>query len=1618
MSSKFLFWSQALLVFLLVCTDFTYSQVHYYVRPSPNGPCPRNSFCLTLPQLAISIGNEINISLIFLPGNHTLDRELSLNHRDSCSLVAAQLNETVYIECVNQSGRFVINDSTSILIKDLHFIGCGGNKVSHVGWFVLENSIFQGVEGSGTALLLNKVATACIIESLFVFNTYYFGKIFESQSILELLSDDTILDIYLSLKQSTSLTAGRALYITLSNVSIVSSTFMHNGAEIGGVIIAENSLLNISNSTFGHNEASVGGVLVSSECSIRVVSSTFCGNSAEIFGGVLISHNDLFTINITTFTDNNSSFDGGVLATFTERSYAVANEASFGESVSSTTYNESSFIIADSSFADNSAYRFGGVIKSSDASSFIVINSTFTNNSAKSGGVIMTPTSSTFNISHSKFMNNSAISRGGVIQASIYSESSFYLKNSIFTYNVAYFSGGVMSTSGASLITITSNTFRSNTAAQGGVVQGSGKSLFTINDNMFVRNAAKLGGVMMTSGNSSFNITDNIFAHNFAYSGGVMEISTTLLFTVASCTFMGNGAQDGGVIQITYTSHLTIDDCVFAKNVAVSGGVILNRYDSTFTITRSTFTNNSATDHGGVINYNSITYGNLKKSYINNSTFISNSASHGGVISLSGECSINVSSNTFIDNRATSVGGVIWCSQVKLEPFAIDSSRFEFNTADDYGGVMFTIDCSTRIVNSTFDHNLGSLYLFSSNVTFVGHNAMENFIDPLDAGNSTLTEGGAITMFQSTAIFTGKCALLDNLGTRRGAMLASRSKIIVYGEVTVANNAVASSGDGGAISLQQSHFEISGRCNIFNNSALRGGGIHATGSTVVVYQPGTLVFANNTAENGGGLYLEINTKLYILRTGSMQENSLQFIGNRAKSGGAVYVADDINSGACSANVECFIQSLALYQGYYVSNVVSMLFSGNIATEYGDNLFGGLLDRCVPSPFAEVYNKQKQKVHYSGVAYLGNTSNIALSSVASLPVRVCFCSDVGQVGCSYQHPTIRVKKGETFTVSLVAVDQVNHTVEAEIVSSLSSSAGGFGEGQQTQMVKRRCTDVLFNVFSPFMSETINIYADGPCGSALLSTNHLTIHFMDCTCPVGFEPRSNNHSATKCECMCDSELSPYITRCDPRTSLLFRENTRSWIAYANETISPGFVIHPSCPFDYCYPPGINVTIDFNLATGEDAQCANGRRGVLCGACDDDLSLSLGSSRCLPCPSHWPAVFVVILVAAIIAGITLVTALMALNITVAVGLINGFIFYADIVSASGYVFFPSSEPSFPTVFVAWLNLDFGIDVCFFDGLDAYAKAWLHLAFTIYIVSLVVVVIIVSEYSPRFVRLIGKKDPIATLATLILLSYAKLLSVTIDILSFAVLHFPNGSQETVWLLDGNVKYFQGKHIPLTFAAVLIILIGLPYSILLLFWQWIVRLPGWKVFRWTRNTKLNTFISTYHVPYSSKHRYWTGLLLLVRVVLYVVASITVASKPQISVLVTIITVGCLLLLKAVFGSRVYRKSLVDIIDTVLYFNLLALAAFSLYDFKLSVTKQTAVAYISVTITFILLIGVIVYHVNLIITCRWRRTPKVGNLNEYLLTRFRPDKAEVTHSVVEFPILQPITIDAETMSYQ
>ena len=56
------------------------------------------------------------------------------------------------------------------------------------------------------------------------------------------------------------------------------------------------------------------------------------------------------------------------------------------------------------------------------------------------------------------------------------------------------------------------------------------------------------------------------------------------------------------------------------------------------------------------------------------------------------------------------------------------------------------------------------------------------------------------------------------------------------------------------------------------------------------------------------------------------------------------------------------------------------------------------------------------------------------------------------------------------------------------------------------------------------------------------------------------------------------------------------------------------------------------------------------------------------------------------------------------------NGFILYANTVQANQAIFFPSNDTNTLTVFIAWLNLDLGIETCIYDGMDEYTKTWLR--------------------------------------------------------------------------------------------------------------------------------------------------------------------------------------------------------------------------------------------------------------------------------------------------------------------
>ena len=103
-------------------------------------------------------------------------------------------------------------------------------------------------------------------------------------------------------------------------------------------------------------------------------------------------------------------------------------------------------------------------------------------------------------------------------------------------------------------------------------------------------------------------------------------------------------------------------------------------------------------------------------------------------------------------------------------------------------------------------------------------------------------------------------------------------------------------------------------------------------------------------------------------------------------------------------------------------------------------------------------------------------------------------------------------------------------------------------------------------------------------------------------------------------------------------------------------------------------------------------------------------------------------------------------------------------------------------------------------------------------------------------------------------------------------------------------------------------------------------------------------------------------MLLFARILLYLILVLNFSLDPRVDLLATIFIVGGLILLKGVTAKRVYKNWILDVMETAIYFNFVAFSALTWYNLDFG-GNQVALAYTSVMIIFILLLGVIVFHI-------------------------------------------------------
>ena len=983
----------------------------------------------------------------------------------------------------------------------------------------------------------------------------------------------------------------------------------------------------------------------------------------------------------------------------------------------------------------------------------------------------------------------------------------------------------------------------------------------------------------------------------------------TLAFTSCSKKYATIQNTNLAIIQVVLYLHSTQDaelvNCSFHDNP----GTALRVDNTNINLVGNTeFMHNYMLCEGNLVGGGGIIALSSTLTFTGNTTFLDNSAScsvAGGAIYTLGSTVSFKGINNFINNSASGDGGAIFTYNTILQ-FS-GTNNFIKNSAEN-GGALFinntivSLSGTNSFIINSARHGGGAIFILGNNLNF---NGINNFIN-----NSAAQSGGAIFTNHTALTFRGTSNFINNSANWKG----------------------------GAISAYDNNvLNFCGTSNFINNSANGGGAISTNANCSLTFN-GTIHFTKNghywgAGTSGGGVYMGIHSTISML-----PNTTLHWENNCAQVGGAIYVQDASPTSYCTPLVpyvpkeECFFQ----LPGWNLSSAtdVQLVFKNNSADVAGSVLYGGAIDNCKLTHGLDSHSSGEvfDMIVHSNDTYYNRTSNISTD-----PIQICPCEN-NLPDCTKHQVSHTVYPVETFQLYVVAVGQRNGTVPSEVINDIDNrvNLGHLPDSQYLQKTKITCTQLNYTVFSLSQFVSMRLYAaHSPCSSIIDYRLIISVK-LNQTCPPGF-----NISKSTRSCVCDPKLQKYTNSCTITNGLgqITRDSSQQfWVGYDSQFDE--LILHPHCPFDYC----VNDTVVFPL-NNTDTQCAYNRSGLLCGKCKKNYSFALGTSHCKQCTnSH-----LFLLIPFAIMGVALVFLLLVCKLTVATGMLNGLVFYANIVGVNRTIFLPVETTDVFSLFIAWLNLDFGIETCFYNGMDTYSKTWLQFVFPVYIWALVGLMILVSNLSQRFAKLLGN-NPVSVLATLILLSYTKMLRTLITVFYITFLEYP-AYNRMVWLYDANIDYLSEEHTPLFVVAVLIfIFLFLPYTLLLLFGQWLQAISHLRLFSWVNSARLKAFMDSYHAPYKAKHRYWPGLLLVLRFVLLLVFAFNLEEDHSINMLVvlvgTVFLVAC-----AWLSGGVYRNWCLDALECSFALNMIILVGATFYV-NHSHRNQLVVGYTSASIAF------------------------------------------------------------------
>ena len=802
-----------------------------------------------------------------------------------------------------------------------------------------------------------------------------------------------------------------------------------------------------------------------------------------------------------------------------------------------------------------------------------------------------------------------------------------------------------------------------------------------------------------------------------------------------------------------------------------------------------------------------------------------------------------------------------------------------------------------------------------------------------------------------------------------------------------------------------SSLTLSGSAVFCNNSARYGGALRLLSTVALIYENSELYFYQNHAVMFGGA-IDIYFSTTEVRTHDVCP--IQFIGS-----GSAKLITNLNE-IDQLNVNITFKSNTVGTSNSLQSIYSDTFYE--CTWYPNSIVQ-IRDLGIDSP---VVNGTRQSVYKEVFQFIPkeNTSD-HLFIAAYLP---CPCNknnhyDPHSCLTASENDSLKLESkvtlGQSFQIYLMSLDVVGSIGSTDLLySEVTEVSDTSSEGismlvladhqfkREFSVTGKSCVPVEFTIFN-------RVSKIPKHGILHLSVSHgylQNINFDFANCSIGFNLQLDNKMFA---CVCGSFfVKPDIKNdfhCDFVSGNIIRIDQQSWLSVVDDKVEYSRLCSP----EYC-----NTVITTYILMDSDILCDNNHRGRACGGCIDDYGRVFGSNSCRRCSNAW---LVTILLYAIL-GIILVVILYLLKLTVTMGTINGLIFFCNVISINERLFFNTEDSQFIFLRVAFsiINLDLGFEMCFYHEMSEIVKTGLQFVFPVYLWFLVTVIIILGKFYYQQQQSTSRATSVPVLATLIYLSYSKLLRTAVSVFTSVTIQYTSkesnnsGSQQlTAWQPDPNVEYLHDGHIVLfLIALVFMLLFIIPFALAMTFPTIVLRSK--------RASRLFPLLDCFYAPYKDKYRYWFGARIIVLVYLSVMESVLFSYQESLLLSSTMVILAFTIVQAYIHP---FKQKTINILDLLFMTIFIVLSTITLYLFTTSDHECINIAVqVLGSIAFSIICFVVALHINDVIKhTRWYKYTIAKHLWWYTKV-----KSKLIHIKNQEPLVKNVNLatdDIKEISY-